>query len=209
MTDRVGQQYGDYRLLRLIGDGNFGEVYLGEHVGDKTFVAVKVLNTSLTNQKDLTDFINEARTITLNHPHIVKLLDFGIQDDGTPFLVMVYAPDGTLRERHPEGSVLPLATIISYAKQFAAALQYAHDRRIIHRDIKPENMLLGPRDQIWLSDFGIAVTAHTTRSQVLQEKVGTVPYMAPEQLLGNPQPASDQYALGNVVYEWLSGSPPF
>src|SRR5258707_9888988 len=104
MKDRVGQQYGDYRLLRLLGDANFGEVYLGEHVADKTLAALKILNTSLTNQKDLADFINEARTITLNHPHIVKLLDYPIQD-GTPYLVLADAPPRTLAECNPKGAI--------------------------------------------------------------------------------------------------------
>ena len=208
MTDRRGERYGNYQLKSLLGDGNFGQVYSGEEVHDHTPVAVKILNISLTGEKELNEFLNEARMITLTHAHIVKLLDFGIQN-GAPYLVMAYAPNGTLRDRHPEGTVLPLPTIISYVKPIAAALQYAHDRRLIHRDVKPENMLIGPHNEIWLSDFGIATTAHSTRSQVIQDKIGTVPYMAPEQIQGKPQPASDQYALGCVVYEWLCGTPPF
>src|SRR5690348_12085554 len=107
MTDRTGQQCGEYILLRLLGCGGFGEVYLGEHIDDKTEAAVKVLKTQLTTNAELTEFINEARTFRLKHPHIVELLDFGIGADGTPFLVMVYASNGTLRTRHPEGTRLP------------------------------------------------------------------------------------------------------
>src|SRR5207249_6179375 len=94
-------------------------------------------------------------------------------------------------------------------KQVAEALHYAHERRLIHRDVKPENMLLGANNDVLLSDFGIALVAHSTRYQNTQEVIGTAYYMAPEQLQGKPRRASDQYALGIVVYEWLSGDRPF
>ncbi len=94
-------------------------------------------------------------------------------------------------------------------KQIADAVQYAHDKKIIHRDIKPENMLLGRRDEVLLSDFDLAIVAQSSRAQSTQEVAGTTTYMAPEQVLGKARPASDQYALGVVIYEWLSGIPPF
>ena len=118
-------------------------------------------------------------------------------------------PEPHLRQHHPKGTVLPLPTIISYVKQVAGALQYAHDQRLIHRDIKPENMLVGQRDEILLSDFGIATVAQSSRYQGTQDMAGTVAYMAPEQIQAHPRPASDQYSLGIVVYEWLSGDRPF
>ncbi len=207
MADRVGQQLDDYRLIRLLGAGNFGEVYLGEHIHYQTQVAVKVLKIHLTPDT-LKDFLNEARTVRLKHPHIIQIVDFGIADN-TPFLVMDYAPNGTLRQRHPQGTRLPLQSILPYVKQVASALQYAHDTRLIHRDVKPQNMLLGRNNEVLLSDFGIAVAAHTERSLTTQEMAGTVPYMAPEQIRGKPRPASDQYALGIAVYEWLCGARPF
>src|SRR5207248_4859551 len=145
----------------------------------------------------------------LRHPHIVRVLDFGLQE-GIPFLVMDYAPGGTLRNRHPKGTRLPLETVVSYVRQVASALQYAHEQRLIHRDLKPENLLLGPEQQIlWLSDFGLAIVAQSARSQPFQQTAGTLAYMAPEQLQGHPTPASDQYALGILVYEWLCGERPF
>src|SRR5207248_4398447 len=108
-----------------------------------------------------------------------------------------------------KGSVLPLGTIVSYVQQVASALQYAHDERLIHRDIKPENMLLGRRDELLLSDFGIAILVQSSRYQSTQDMAGTMAYMAPEQIQGKPRPASDQYSLGIVVYEWISGDRPF
>src|SRR5437588_12409787 len=156
MADRVGQQLGNYRLARLLGQGGFADVYLGEHVFLGTQAAIKVLQMRLTNE-DMEHFVSEARTIAgLKHPHIVRVLDFGI-DNGTPFLVMDYAPMGTLRQRYPRGTRLPPAIISSHVKQVAAALQYAHDKKLIHRDIKPENMLLESENEILLRDFGLAL----------------------------------------------------
>src|SRR5205814_4269245 len=99
--------------------------------------------------------------------------------------------------------------IISYVKQIAAALQHAHNERLVHRDIKPENMLLGRQNELLLSDFGIALVAQSSRYPSPQEIVGTAAYMSPEQIQGKLHPVSDQYSLGVVVYEWLSGDRPF
>ncbi len=212
MTDLVGQQLGNYRLIRLLGRGGFAEVYLGEHIYLKSHAALKVLHTRLTDE-DTQQFVQEAQTLArLSHPHIVRLLDFSVQE-GTPFLAMEYAPGGTLRTLHPKGSCLALDTIIPYVTQVAEALQYAHNRRLIHRDVKPENMLLGPGSEVLLSDFGLAMLAPHTLSastQAMDQSLtGTIAYLAPEQLQGKPRPASDQYALGIVVYEWLCGTAPF
>ncbi len=122
---------------------------------------------------------------------------------------MDFAPNGTLRQHHAKGTVLSAATILPYIKQTASALQYAHDQKLIHRDIKPENMLLGRNNEVLLSDFGIALVAQSSRSQNTQDVVGTVSYMSPEQIQGKPRPASDQYSLAVVAYEWLSGDRPF
>ncbi len=207
MTNQVGQHIDDYRLIRLIGTGSFSEVYLGEHIVDRTLVAVKMLNV---NQENWKEFVKEVgTTFRLKHPHIVNLLAFGMSPDEIPYLVMDYAPNGTLRQRHPKGTRLPLATLISYLSPLAQALQYAHDRRVIHRDVKPENVLIGQNGEILLSDFGIAVTAPIEQSLKTQNQGGTIPYMAPEQIRGKPQPASDQYALGIMAYEWLCGIRPF
>lgn len=209
MTSYVGYQFGNYKLTTSLGAGTFGDVYLGEHIYDKTLAAIKVLKTRLTDPKDLKEFINEARSFRFRHPHIVQLLDFGIANADMPFLVMDYAPGGSLSQRHPHGEQLLLDVIVNYVKQIASALQYAHDQHVIHRDVKPENMLLGKEKAILISDFGIAVVVHSTRSGTGQNIAGTPFYMAPEQFRGRAEPASDQYALGILVYEWICGVRPF
>jgi serine/threonine protein kinase/uncharacterized membrane protein len=209
MIDRSGQQLGNYRVLRPVGRGGFADVYLGEHVYLRTQVAIKVLQAKVAGEDDLESFLQEARTIAhLVHPHIVRVMDFGV-DDQTPFLVMDYAPNGTLRQRHPKGERLSLFTITQYVKQIAGALQHAHDEKLIHRDIKPENMLLAKNGDVLLGDFGIALIAQSSRYQSTQDVIGTVAYMSPEQIQGRPRAASDQYSLGIVIYEWLSGDRPF
>ncbi len=213
MNDRIGQQLGNYRLLRLLGEGGQASVYLGEHVYLKSQAALKVRHVVLTDEERAV-FLQEARTLVhLTHPHIVRVLDFAVED-GMPFLVMEYAPRGTLRQRHPKGTRLPLDLILPYVQQVASALQYTHDQGLIHRDVKPENMLLGSQDQVLLSDFGLVMLApHLLSSNATepmeQALAGTTSYLAPEELRGRAQPASDQYALGVVVYEWLCGKPPF
>lgn len=205
---RQGQPLGHYRLVHLLGQGGFAEVYLGEHIHLHTHVAVKVLQTKLADE-DVLAFKREAQTVArLLHPNIVRVLDFGVEDT-IPYLVMDYAPNGTLRNAFAKGSQIPLPTVVSFTKQVAEALQYAHDQRLIHRDIKPENMLLGRNGEALLSDFGIALVQQSSRSQSAQNIAGTIAYMAPEQIQAHPCAASDQYALGIVVYEWLCGTRPF
>ena len=208
MTDRIGQQLGNYRLTRLLGQGGFAEVYLGEHVLLGSTVAIKLLHTRVT-EDEITKFQQEARLLAgLKHPHIIRILDFGISEQ-IPYLVMDYAPNGTLRKRHAQGTQLSAPTVIDYVKQIANALQYAHDNKIVHRDVKPENMLIGDHGEILLGDFGIALIAQSSHDQGTKDMAGTIAYMAPEQIKAHPRPASDQYALGIVVYEWLCGTRPF
>ena len=205
----MGQRLGNYRLIRLLGHGGFADVYLGEHIYLKTQAAIKVLHTQL-QPEDIEKFRSEALTIAhLIHPHIIRVLDFDVEN-AAPFLVMDCAPNDTLRHRHPRGTRLPSAVFLPYVKQVASALQYAHDQKLIHRDVKPENMLLGRNNEVLLSDFGIALVSQNSLSQSTEDLViGTMSYMAPEQIQGKPRPASDQYALGVVVYEWISGMKPF
>jgi serine/threonine protein kinase len=207
--ERIDQLFGSYRAVRLLGKGGFGKVYLGEHLYiEKHLTAIKVLRPELSN-KYKADFLKEAkRSLELRHPHIVRFIDFGIHED-TPFLIMEYLVNGTMRRRHPKGTCVPIEMVVSYVKQLANALQYIHGQKLVHRDVKPENILLGAREEPLLSDFGIMAIAHTTGSLCEQDFAGTVAYMAPEQIQKVPRPASDQYALGVIVYEWLCGTHPF
>ncbi len=208
MSQRIGKQLGTYRLLRVLGEGGFATVYLGEHVHLGTLAALKLLHLSFSPE-DSEAFRKEAQLIArLEHPYIVRVLDYDVQA-GTPFLVMSFASGGTLRTVHPKGMVVPLPAVVDYVTQIAEALQYAHEQHIIHRDIKPENLLVGARQEVLLGDFGIAVLIQRSRSVSTQAVVGTAAYMAPEQFRGNPCFASDQYALAVVVYEWLVGERPF
>ena len=208
MNTRIGQQIGNYRLVRLLGQGGFAEVYLATHIYLHSPVAIKLLLGQITKQM-VQEFLGEAQIISaLKHPAIVRVLDFGFEQ-AFPFLVMEYIPDGSLRNRHPHGSTVALETVIPYVKDIASALAHAHNHQLIHRDVKPENMLVHTDQKILLSDFGIVAAAHNTTSMKTIDGTGTVPYMAPEQIQGKPRPASDQYSLAVTVYEWLSGERPF
>lgn len=209
MENLIGQYLGNYRLNSLIGRGGFGEVYLAEHIHLGTLVAIKVLSVQLVNQ-EVERFRQEARTIAhLVHPNIVRVFDFDVHL-GVPFLVMDYAPHGTLATLHPKGTIVRPTKVVSYVKQVASALQYAHDQKIIHRDVKPYNMFVGSNNEILLGDFGIATIANdSSDSRNSVSMAGTALYMAPEQIEGRPQLASDQYALGITVYQWLCGELPF
>jgi serine/threonine protein kinase len=212
MRDLTNTIFGEYRLLRMLGQSNFSgsSVYLGEHIYLKTRLAIKILQVPLS-QADHDSFHKEARLLTkIRHPHIVAAHTYDV-DDIMPFIVMNYAPNGTLRHRYPTGTRLSNEDIVRYITQVAEALQYLHDQeQLIHCDVKPENMLLGPHDEVWLSDFGTAVAISASPLALNQEEISaTVQYLAPEQAQGEPCVATDQYALGVVVYEWLSGTFPF
>lgn len=153
----------------------------------------------------LEDFLTEARHVSyLVHPHIIRVYDFGLERD-VPFFVMDYAPNGNLRQKHPAGRILPLPPVVTYTLALASALQHAHDQHLVHRDIKPENILLGPKHEVLLCDFGLALITSYRESLQVKERFGTLSYMAPELILGHAAPASDQYALAMMVYEWLCG----
>src|SRR6185437_4028631 len=135
--------------------------------------------------------------------HIVLLKKFG-QYQQYPFFVMPYLEHGNFRYHYPPGKKNSWEVILPHVKQIASALQYVHEQGIVHRDVKPENMLMDERGNALLSDFGIAVTSFTL-NHAMQISSGTLPYMAPEQIDGMAGRVSDQYALGIVIYEWLTG----
>lgn len=218
-TDYLGKEINNYRVVTTLGVGGFGSVYLAEHKFLDKRVAIKALGRAITQgersgsqpiDREFNELLLEARrTSTLIHPHIIRTLDFGIDVDGIPYLIMDYAPNGSLRQRHRKGEKLALSTVVSYVKQIADALQYMHNQKLIHRDVKPENLLLGEQDEILLSDLGIAVHLDDEANQRKSNVAGTPLYMAPEQWQGSPTPASDQYALATMTYEWLCGRLPF
>ena len=201
----LGRRFGHYYLVKLLAQGGSGYIYLARHQHLGTLAAVKVLHTQLDGD-GLHRFREEARTAAqFDHANIIRVLDFGVEK-GTPFLVMDYAPHHTLSERYRQGVPYSPSTILEHVLQVSSALQYIHELGFIHRDIKPDNMLLGRNYRVLLSDFGISTAALPDNGLTTVSRVGTVAYMAPEQIAGKVCPASDQYALGVVIYEWLSGT---
>jgi serine/threonine protein kinase len=208
VTDRVGQQFGNYQLVKLLGQGSFAEVYLGKHRYLNSYAALKVSQAKI-NRVEEQKVLAEAQTLVeLRHSNIVHLLDFAIEN-GTPMLIMDYAPKGSLRQHYPNGTQIPLKTVVDFVTQIAAALQYAHNHNVIHRDVKPENILLDADNRLLLSDFGLSLLTPSPQQLSTQDPAGTPCYIAPEQLRGKPCFASDQYALAIMIYEWLCGEHPF
>ena len=207
MPNLVGQQFGDYRLTRLLGRTAFAEVYLAEQSTPAIEVVFKVLWTELAEDESET-FLNAAQGFSaLIHPHLLPVQKVGKASDGEKsflFLIVDYASHETLRDLHPIGVSLPRLTILSYVQALSEALDYLHQHELIHGDVKPENVILGNDRQLLLTDCSIGLLSLLTDTIA-----GTVAYVAPEQLEGQPVAASDQYSLGVVVYEWLCGELPF
>src|SRR5260221_264330 len=202
------QEISNYRLLHVIGRGGFADVYLAEHSYLQTRVALKIFRTR-PGDEQMERFLVQVRKLArLHHEHILPILSCDVRD-GSPFLVLPYATGGTLRQRHPRGSQLTMEVVLTYLRQIAPALDAAHRAGQIHGDIKPENRLLGEQDKLLLSDFGLAPVVENMPGRTQAPVTGTVTYMAPEQLAGQLEAASDQYALAILVYEWLCGEPPF
>ena len=214
LVNHVSERFGEYELISFLGRGGFADVFLGKNVAlSQQLVAVKVLHKTMIGEKSR-QFKQEAATIhSLSHAHIIHFITFGIRENTQntltpyPYIIMEYVPKGSLRQKHPRGSRLPFATIVSYMQQIVDALQFAHGNQIMHLDVKPENILINASDQLLLSDFGLATLV--TDEEKKTDIQGTLSYMAPEQIRGRPDRASDQYSLGIMVYEWLCGSVPF
>src|SRR5579864_2136874 len=219
----IGTQLGPYEILSAIGAGGMGEVYRARDTRLERIVAVKILPDHLSDRAELRErFEREARSIaSLNHPHICTLYDIG-QQDGTDYLVMEYLEGETLAERLKKGP-LPLDQVLQYAIEIADALDKAHRRGITHRDLKPGNIML-TKSRTKLLDFGLAklkkdtAPANVTFSKVPTEDavtaqgtiLGTLQYMAPEQLEGKDADArTDIFAFGAVVYEMATGKKAF
>jgi eukaryotic-like serine/threonine-protein kinase len=216
-----GARFGAFEVLERLGAGGMGEVYRARDTRLDRTVALKVIRASELQARDrLERFKREARAISrLNHPHICALYDIGEQDDEA-FLVMEYVAGETLAQRLERGP-LRIEEVLRYGVQIAEALDTAHRNGVVHRDLKPSNIMLA-RDGVKLLDFGLAklremdadkASDGTTVSLGLSEAgliVGSLPYMAPEQLEGKPTDARvDLFALGGVLYEMVTGEPPF
>jgi eukaryotic-like serine/threonine-protein kinase len=202
-----------YRILRELGAGGMATVYLAEDGKHHRQVALKVLRPELAAVIGAERFLKEIETTAnLQHPHILPLFDSGTVD-GTVFYVMPYVEGESLRERITRERQLPVTEAVRIAREVASALDYAHRKGIVHRDIKPENILLHD-GQALVADFGIALAASNTGGTRMTEtgmSLGTPHYMSPEQAMGERtlDARADVYALGCVLYEMLTGEPPF
>ncbi len=213
-----GATFAGYTIVRLLGSGGMGEVYLAQHPRLPRRDALKVLPTSVSADAEYRARFNREADIaaTLWHPHIVGVHDRG-DFEGQIWISMDYV-EGTdaaqlLRERHPNG--MPEAEVAQIVRAVADALDYAHTRNLLHRDVKPANILLSHPEsgdqRILLADFGIARWANDISGLTATNMtVGTVSYAAPEQLMGERLDGrADQYALAASAFHLLTGSPPF
>jgi eukaryotic-like serine/threonine-protein kinase len=205
----VGPQ-GRYRLVGRIGVGGMGEVWEADDTVLGRRVALKVLVQELADDAGATRrFVREARaTAKLTHPNVTRVYDFD-RDGGPPYLVMELLEGDTLADRLAAGP-MPPAEAARIGAAVADALDAAHSQGIIHRDIKPSNVLLTPAGEVKVMDFGIAAAADKTHSTTGSGLYGTAAYISPERAAGQAAtPASDVYSLGAVLYELLTGRPPF
>jgi len=214
---QIGRRIGPFRLIRLLGRGGMGAVYLAER-DDAQFsqrVAIKMLSCAIGSSEAIARLRDERQILAaLDHPHIVRLLDGGSTDDGMPYLVMEYI-EGTTVTAYAEQHQLSLRARIALIRRVCAALQYAHQNLVIHRDIKPSNILVTEERRVKLLDFGIAKLLNPTLGPADQAytrtewRVMTPEYASPEQVRGDSlTTASDVYALGVLLYELLSGRRP-
>ena len=224
-----GQQLGRYHLVRLLGSGGMGEVYLAKDPRIEQQVAIKVLRAEASAYPNLEAteeasrlFLREIKVIAqLDHPNILPLFDYGeATHNGVTlaYMVMPYRQEGSLTNwlrQHSGGQLLPPEDVAHFMREAADALQDAHDHRILHQDVKPANFLIRSnkgqpnRPDLQLADFGIAKFSHVGTTHTSRAIRGTPAYMAPEQCSGHPVPASDQYGLAVMAYELLTGRQPF
>jgi serine/threonine protein kinase len=210
----AGEIVDHYKIGECLGEGGMGKVYRVEHVSIGRTYALKVLNTRASKSSAAaTQFLQEARAAArIRHPHIVDVFDFGHTKDGRPYLVMELLVGESLRA-HIEREQLKIAEAVAVAKSLACALTAAHDRGIVHSDVSPSNIFIEGENlkRLKLVDFGLArfVDAVPPSGDSLT-LAGTPYYVSPEQIRGKvPTPLSDQYCFGAVLFELLSGLPPY
>ncbi len=205
---------GPYKVLRPLGKGGMGLVYLAEHTSLPRRVAVKLLRTDLAGKSGIVErFQREGRTASaLDHPNIVRIYDLCHGDEGH-FLVMEYVEGRSLEDLVREKGPLSVRQAVDYCLQVASALQHAHERGVVHRDIKPANLLLVAGGTVKVLDMGLA-RFYADSSDNLTERLGggvlgSPDYIAPEQALGQLDIRCDIYSLGATLYMLLVGHPPF
>jgi serine/threonine-protein kinase len=211
----IGDVIGNYRIVEPLGEGGMGTVFRAEHVVLGRPYALKVLRARVV-EKDATAaqrFLREARAAArVRHPNIVDVFDFGHLADGRPYFVMELLEGESLTDRVARGALDP-GEVVSIARQMAMALAAVHDRGVIHADVTPGNALVVAADPVHvkLVDFGLAAIAGEGMAEEESDFVlGTPAYISPEQLRGLPATdRSDQYGLGCVLFELLTGAPPY
>jgi serine/threonine protein kinase len=205
-----GQEIGNYRLVEKLDCGSYGCVYRAEHLHlKKHIVAIKLLHAHLASPQKSAEFLQEAQFLyDLRHPYILPVLDVGIYEKTIPYLVVEYCPYGSLKQylQHQIPSLLSVEEAVSILTKIGQALHYAHQHNIVHRDLKPANILFKANGEVMLADFGIAVLLEGT---TFINPYGTPAYMAPEQFQGIVSKKSDQFALGCIAYELMTGQKPF
>ncbi len=212
--DRIKHAFSQvYSIDRELGRGGMATVYLAQDAKHERLVALKVLHPELAASLGPDRFLREIKLAArLNHPHILPLHDSG-EAEGFLFYVMPYVEGESLRERLDRDRQLPIEEAVHHARAIASALDYAHRQGIVHRDIKPENVMVYEGEAM-VMDFGIAKAVSSAGSETLTQTgmmIGTPAYVSPEQAAGetNLDGRSDQYSLGCVLYEMLSGERPF
>jgi len=206
----VGQKLGDYEILGILGAGGMGKVYKVRNTISDRVEAMKILLPDLAGQKDLADrFLREIKVLaSLNHPNIAALRT-ALTLDNQLVMIMEFVDGVTLSSRLHQGAIPP-AQAVKYIDQVLDALSYAHKQNIIHRDIKPANMMLTPDGSVKLMDFGIARSATDRSLTMTGTTLGSLNYMPPEQVKGDPADnRSDLYSLGVSLYEMVTGQLPF
>ena len=202
---------GRYAVERTLGHGGMAVVYLARDAELGRLVAVKVLADHVAGDESFrARFLREARLAArLSHPNVVQVYDAG-EEDGVPFIVMEYIPGATLADLLAARGKLPAPEAAEIARQAALGLEHAHAAGLVHRDVKPQNLLVRTDGVVKIADFGIARAAESSRLTQLGTILGTAAYLSPEQALGGSVgPAADVYSLGAVLYEALTGRPPF
>lgn len=207
---------GNYEFLEFIGSGGMGVIYKARHPVLKRLVAVKMLHSHLMSDAIVKRFQHEAQAVSgLSHANIIAVHDFGLSEHGQPYMVMDFVDGKPLSEVLKQGP-LGLVPVINIAIQIAEGLQHAHEHGVLHRDLKPSNIMVTDADcdfpEAKIVDFGIAKIMETNSTRVTQtgELIGTPQYMSPEQCRGGELDArSDVYALGCVMFEAITGKPPF